>query len=144
VWDDKGKELILTFNPNHTIPHLTDNWYSLLTNYQIEQPKEITFAYYGSSTFHIHVGRLLGTTNDYPSFHSHYIRTTNAKSLLLATQHLDVVKAVILIRDTPRVTTKIGSGWREFCRIGRFQPGDTIRFKFEDLLRSNIVHVRKM
>jgi hypothetical protein len=84
VWDDKGKELILTFNPNHTIPHLTDNWYSLLTDYQIEQPKEITFAYYGSSTFHIHVGRLLGTTNDYPSFHSYSTQP-------VYTTHFDVV-----------------------------------------------------
>jgi hypothetical protein len=73
-----------------------------------------------------------------------FIRTTNSKFVLLANQHLDVVQAMLLFRGPPKISTKIGRGWREFCRMEGYQTGDTIRFKFSGGLTSTLMHVRKI
>jgi hypothetical protein len=82
--DEFGGEHTFTFNQNHRISYFTNGWFALLTQYQIAQAKEITFAFYGNSTFHIHVGRVLATTDDYPSFHSYSTQP-------IVTTHFDVV-----------------------------------------------------
>jgi hypothetical protein len=82
--DEFGGEHTFTFNQNHRISYLTNGWFALLTQYQIAQAKEITFAFYGNNIFHIHVGRVLATTDDYPSFHSYSTQP-------LVTTHFDVV-----------------------------------------------------
>ncbi|KAK2400903.1 hypothetical protein QL285_050549 [Trifolium repens] len=84
IFDEFGGEQTFTFNKSHRIPYLTGGWFPLLTQYQITQAKEIHFSYYGNNTFHIHVGAVLASTNDYRSFHSYSTQP-------LLTTHFDVV-----------------------------------------------------
>ncbi|WJX76154.1 DNA helicase [Trifolium repens] len=73
-----------------------------------------------------------------------YVRSTQSDNVLLCSQHLEVVPSIILIRNSPKATTKLGSGWREFCKIQRLKAGDTIRFKFAPTPTSNLAHIRKI
>ncbi|WJX81039.1 DNA helicase [Trifolium repens] len=176
VMDKFGFKRTLTFNKHHHIPFLTNGWFTLLQHYNIDQPREINFAYFGNGSFLITVGRVYASTDEYPSFHSYstkpnvtthfditltkyeatssqltlhkafadFVRSTQGNNVLLCNQHLDVVPALILIRNSPKVTTKFGSGWKDFCKMGRLKEGDTIRFKFAPTLLSNLTHVRKI
>ncbi|KAK2387074.1 hypothetical protein QL285_060899 [Trifolium repens] len=75
---------------------------------------------------------------------SDYVRSTQEGSVLLCNQQIEVIKSLILLRGPPKPTTKFGSGWREFCRMNKYQEGDKIRFKFGGQLRNNLIHVRRL
>jgi hypothetical protein len=69
--DKFGFKQTLTFNKHHHIPFLTNGWFTLLQHYNIDQPREINFAYFGNGSFLITVGRVYASTDEYPSFHSY-------------------------------------------------------------------------
>jgi hypothetical protein len=71
VFDNNGFKHTLTFNKHHSVPFLTNGWFSLLQHYRVAQPREITFAYFGNRSFLITVGMVYPSTNQYPSFHSY-------------------------------------------------------------------------
>jgi hypothetical protein len=40
----------VTFDKKHLVPYLTNGWFALLNVFDIQQPKEINFLYYGGIT----------------------------------------------------------------------------------------------
>jgi hypothetical protein len=60
----------VTFDKKHIVPYLTNGWFALLNVFEIQQPKEIKFLYYGGKTFRIAINNSIINTDQYPEFHS--------------------------------------------------------------------------
>ncbi|KAK2392299.1 hypothetical protein QL285_065675 [Trifolium repens] len=70
LWDDNETKHTVTFDKNHIVPYLTNGWFALVNVFDIQQPKEIKFLYYGGKTFRISIKNSITTTDQYPHFHS--------------------------------------------------------------------------
>ncbi|GAU44162.1 hypothetical protein TSUD_377620 [Trifolium subterraneum] len=73
-----------------------------------------------------------------------YIRSTGWNYVLLCNKDFHVQQASILLRGHPKLSSKIGTGWKNFCIREGYKDGDTIRFKFAKSQSENLVHVRKV
>jgi hypothetical protein len=65
-------------------------------------------------------------------------------TVLLCNQHLDVVQCSVISSVCPNSSVKLGNGWEYFCKVGGFQLGDHLRFKFGGPLSANLIHVMKI
>jgi hypothetical protein len=63
------------------------------------------------------------------------------KTILMCNDHLDVVQCSIITSCHPESQTKIGYGWKHFCKIGQYQQGDTLRFKYGGRHAKMLLHV---
>jgi hypothetical protein len=70
LWDDNEIKHSVTFEKKHLVPYLTNGWFALVNVFDIQQPKEINFLYYGGITFRISIKNSMMTTDHYPKFHS--------------------------------------------------------------------------
>ncbi|QCE04119.1 hypothetical protein DEO72_LG8g2152 [Vigna unguiculata] len=72
---------------------------------------------------------------DLPSDFGNYLRQGRFKYILLH-EPREIVKCKLLLRNHPKKSSKIGSGWKEFCTAhGLDQPIDLV---FEvDQMKSN-------
>jgi hypothetical protein len=64
------------------------------------------------------------------------------KTTLMCNDHLDVVQCSIITSCHPdQSRTKIGYGWKHFCKIEQYKSGDTLRFKFGGRHARMLLHV---
>jgi hypothetical protein len=73
-----------------------------------------------------------------------YLQQKAFKKVVLCNEAIDLVECTVLLRGPPNNSVKIGSGWKYFCSILRYQPGDVLRFKFAGRLTTNLIHVIKV
>lgn len=73
-----------------------------------------------------------------------YVRSRGFTSLNLCGSNCEVVECTVIKTNRPEKITKIVGGWRNFCRLGGYKPGDTVRFKFAHFGNNNLVHVMKL
>ncbi|CAJ2634936.1 unnamed protein product [Trifolium pratense] len=73
-----------------------------------------------------------------------YLRATDLKFVMLCNETIKCVQSSVLCRGPRKPSVKLGRGWKEFCKISGYKNGDTIRFKFDGTLSSNLIHVRQI
>ncbi|QCE00279.1 hypothetical protein DEO72_LG7g1568 [Vigna unguiculata] len=49
-----------------------------------------------------------------------------------------IVQCKLLVRNSPKKSTKIGKGWKDFCKFNRLKEGDIIVFEVDNQMRKKI------
>jgi hypothetical protein len=62
----------------------------------------------------------------------------------LCTDNRIVMHFNVYSKGSPGGSTKIGDGWKDFCRCNHFNEGDKIRFRYVYAARQSIFRVFKV
>ncbi|QCE10563.1 hypothetical protein DEO72_LG10g1793 [Vigna unguiculata] len=115
--DEEGNRHVVTYNKNLQKPMLIGGWTELRHIYELHDFHTIYLGY------------------DLPADFGNYLRQGRFKYIFLYGLR-KIVKCKLLLRNHPKKSRKIGSGWKEFCTAHGFHQ--TIDLVFEvDHMKSN-------
>jgi hypothetical protein len=138
-------QLYPSFHSLSTKPNFTTFFHLKLTKYTATASQLVNNEHHISKIIHIKLYFLV-VLNIFTFFtcfqtlqkdFAKYLQDKAIKKVVLCNEAIDLVECSVLVRGPPKNSVKIGSGWKYFCSILRYQPGDVLRFKLlEDLLQT--------
>jgi len=79
---------------------------------------------------------------DLPTDFAAYVRKRRFKRLeLQGSTNTCIVQCKLLVRNSPKKSTKIGKGWKDFCIFNRLKEGDVIVFAAHNQMRKKKIKV---
>jgi len=79
---------------------------------------------------------------DLPTDFAAYVRKCRFKRLeLQGSTNTCIVQCKLLVRNSPKKSTKIGKGWKDFCIFNRLKEGDVIVFAAHNQMRKKKIKV---
>ncbi|QCD93479.1 hypothetical protein DEO72_LG5g1554 [Vigna unguiculata] len=71
-----------------------------------------------------------------------YVRKRRLRRLELQGRHNTfIVQCKLLLRNTPKKSSKIGKGWKDFCTFNRLEEGDILVFLADKKMKKKKIKV---
>jgi hypothetical protein len=73
-----------------------------------------------------------------------YLYENDFKTVLLCTEHLDIVQCSVITRGPLQNCVEITYGWKQYCQLQGYQAGQNLRFKAGGQFSGNLFRVIKI